>query len=111
MDKNFEALRHTVDYTLAGTSRPGKLKSADAVLNVWAELHGEGVSPQDFAETLLLISGYVVTCHDTMPAMLKFAERMQSVAEDKLRILRETWPDLPADDASQWPKGLHPDKD
>lgn len=109
MDKNFEELRHGVDYILAGTSRPGKLKSADAILEAWAKLKEEGVSPTEFAETALLISHCVVTCHDTMPAMLKFAERMRNTAEDKLRTLRETWPDVRFDEG-EWSEGLHPDK-
>lgn len=107
MDKNLEELKFGVDYVFKDTSFPGRKEAAYALIELWTTLRKKGIEPRDFARAALLVSDCMMTCYETLPEVLRFAERMEATAKDKLDTLRKHWPNIRNDEAV-WPKGLHP---
>jgi hypothetical protein len=106
MNRNFEELKYGIDYVYQDTSLFAEKKAAYALVALWGTLREKGVKPGDFASAALLVSRYVMTCHESLPEVLRFAQEMESTAKSQLDTLRRNWPNLPSESA---PRGLHPE--
>jgi len=108
MDKNLEELKRGIDYVYEDTGFPREKKAAHAIADLWELLRDQGVEPREFAGAAVRVSGYVMTCFETLPEVLSFTMRMEAAAKSKLDTLKKHWPNIENDQA-KWPKGLHPE--